>query len=373
MTRALLVTGHFAQQKRKGSMLWLAEALQDMGWHVTIATVGYSWLSRWRRDPRLTTLESDPIEGKHDLSPSLTSLFRYTPLHPINTRHPLLDPFIGLSQNAAFIAPWRGWITEAARHANLVILESGPPVLFTRMMRHAAPQATLIYRVNDDICLLGAPKWLVKAEEFHAHQAHRISTSSPTLAQRFSTHSNVTLDPMGVPQELLQGPHRDPFGKRAAREVVCAGTSQIDLASLTTLATQKPDWRFHIMGRLKTAPPSRPNLVWHGEMAFAEMIPWIAHADIGLAAYRDAPGISYQAHHSNRIMLYRHFGLPTLAPQSLCDADPGFFSYTQLDAAAEGSRTPQHVPDWHDFAQRLVQNVDTDPPLDVSTSPATVT
>jgi 2-beta-glucuronyltransferase len=373
MRRAVLITGHFAQQKRKGSMLWVSDHLQRMGWHVTIVTVGYSWLSRVRGDARLAVLDRLPPQGAQDLSPTLTAQFGLPLLHPFATRSAVLNralehPF------RHFATYWHKRLQAPLRGAALVICESGAPVLLAPSVARQAPGAARLYRVNDDIRLLNAPPMLVRAEQANQQYFTRISTASPLLAARFAGHPRVTLDPMGIPSALLTLRPDNPYVRRANGPVaVCAGTTQLDIPALRHIAATQPHWDIHVIGRLKSPPPEVANITWHGEQSFAVTLAHVAHADIGLAPYLDAPGVAYQATNSNRILLYRHFGLPTLGPDALCNADlPSIIGYSAPDGPARCEawiKTPEGLPDWSALALSLAQNVETDPPSEVSTDP----
>jgi 2-beta-glucuronyltransferase len=374
MTRIVLLSGHFPHQPRRPSLLWVSQALQDTGWHVTHATVGYSWLSLARRDPRLTCLPTAPQTGHHDLTPQLSTLYHHAPIHPFSTKNPWLDtalrPLHGLFQTY-----WAPRLRAPLSRADIVLIESGPPVMLARCARRLAPQATLIYRVNDDIRLLNAPAFLQQRERHSARLFDRISTASPELAARFADHPNVTLDPMGIPQARLACPGPDPYTPRARSEAVCAGTTQLDLPALIRIARARPLWRLHVLGRLKHPAPDLPNLLFHGEQDFATTLAHIAHADIGLAPYLDRPGVEYQRSNSNRMLLYRHFGLPILGPDRLCHpglpAIIGYANANWVQLCESWTKTPEAIPDWSDLARRLVQNPVTDPPVDVAMSPAT--
>ncbi len=374
MKRLVLITGHFPRQPRRSSLLWVSEALQARGWHVTHVTVGYSWLSRLRRDPRLTSLTAPPRPGRHDLGPGLTGLFGYAPIHPFSTGRRLLDS--GLRPlHALFPAYWAPRLRVPLAAADLVLVESGPPVMLAPLARRLAPQAVLIYRVNDDIRLLNASAFLLQAEADNAVLFDRISTASPELAARFRDHPNVTLDPMGIPHPIQAETGPDPFAPRARFEAVCAGTTQLDLAALERIARTCPAWRLHVFGRLKSAPPDLSNLRFHGECDFATTLAHVARADIGLAPYLDRPGVEYQRSNSNRMLLYRHFGLPILGPDRLCDpALPSIVGYSDPDwqrRCETHSRRPEAIPDWSDLARRLVQNPVIDPPDELASVPAT--
>ena len=374
MKRVVLLTGHFPFQKRRSSLLWVSDHLQSMGWHVTHATVGYSWLSWVKGDARIKALNTPPKAGHLHPKSTLSTLFGYAPFHPVNLRHASLN---SLSQCAwpLFTQYWSARLRTSLAQADLVICESGPPVLLAPILKRHASQVPRIYRVNDNIALLEAPDGLIIAEKQLAPQFTRISTASPLLANHFRDHSNVTLDAMGIPREQVDGLHFDPYPRSDdAKIAVCAGTKQIDMVALSHLANARPNWQLHILGRLKTHPPWHRNITWHGEQSFEQTLSFIAHADIGLAPYLDQPGIAYQTTNSNRMLLYRHFGLPIIGPDRLCDPNiPTIIGYSEpcaLDRCESMTRRPEIIADWSYLAQSLVQNGVTDPPREVSIDPA---
>lgn len=60
------------------------------------------------------------------------------------------------------------------------------------------------------------------------------------------------------------------------------------------------------------------------------MLDFIAYADVGLAPYIDKPGIEYQTINSNRMLLYRSYGLPILGPDRLCNPTvPNIIGYSE--------------------------------------------
>lgn len=373
MKRIVILTGHFPIQKRRGSVLWVSEHLQRMGWHVDHVTLGYSWLSYLRKDPRLTALGYRPKRGTQVINPHLTAHYIVPWVHPLR----LLDRF-RLNGFAAdhFVKTCDRHLRPILRAADVVLCESGLPVLLGPRLAEHAPNVPRIYRVNDDIEVLGAPTLVVEAEKANARHFTRISTASPHLAERFDTHSLVTLDPMGVPRDRLCTPQADPYQREGGRKIaVCAGTTQLDMAAVLRTATARPNWDIHVLGRLRETPPQRENLTWHGEQSFDTTLAHVAHADIGLAPYLDAPGVAYQTTNSNRMLLYRHFGLPILGPERLCHPDvPSIISDSAPDAlerCESWARVPEAMPDWSELAQRLVQNGETVPPSEVSMPPET--
>ncbi|WP_425506327.1 hypothetical protein [Sulfitobacter maritimus] len=368
----VLLTGHFPFQKRRPSMLWVSHHLRAEGWRMTHVTVGYSWLSKVFGDVRLTALDSPPHYGIHHHDPQFTSIYSLPPIHPVKTRsaplNRLLEPAFKLFTNH-----WSRLLRVPLSRADLVICESGPPVLLGPLLAEQAPQAARIYRVSDDIRLLNAPDILLRSERDH-RPFTRISTASPHIAARFADHANVTIDPIGIPHQDIRVSTDDPYPRpRPGPIAVCAGTTLLDIPALIRLADLRPNWQIHVLGRLRQTPPARRNIAWHGEQDFNTTLAHIAHADIGLAPYRDEPGVEYQSTNSNRILLYRHHGLPTLGPDRLCHPTlPSIIGYNSpnaLERCETWRRAPEVVPDWKELAQRLAQNGVTEPPEATSTPP----
>lgn len=365
--RAVILTGHFPVQKRRANIPWLADAMRAEGWHVTFVTLGYSQLSRVIGDRRIRALDAPPRTGTKRLDDSLTTVFHYAPIHPFSLRTPLADRAVR-PLHALFARFWAPRLAPHLASADLVVIESGPPLLLAPAVRTMRPDVPMVYRVSDDIRLLGLPSFLIEAEMTLAPLFDRISVASPRLGQRWSRHPGLAIDPIGVPTAQLALPQPDPFASPRARvEAVCAGTTLFDMAQAVAIARAAPHWRVHVIGRLKARAtgPLPDNLILHGERPYDETVAHIRHADIGLAIYRDVPGIEYQTAQSNRILLYRHFRLPIIGPTRLCD--PAVASLIGYDPQNHGSiraateraeampplPADPGIPDWHLLYTRI--------------------
>lgn len=354
LATAVLFSGHFAGQARRGSMHWLADELVKHGWRVRFVTFGFSWLSILSRDVRLQFADR-PRPGLHPIKPGLEGYFQFTPFHPIDLRNAWLNQ-LAAPLFALFPAFWYSAVKRLTGDADLVVLESGLPLLLAPVVR-ARSRAKLVYRVNDDVRILRTPPSVRAAETCLASLFDRISVASPVLARRFEGLAPVGLDPMGLETAAFDQPHPSPFEPRWEKEVVSAGTSHFDAATVRAMAALRPNWRFHILGRLRE-PIAGPNVVWHGEKPFSEVIPFVQHADIGLVPYRDLPGVEYQVHHSNRLLQYAWLRLPTLGPMAMTHADaPHLIGYVPGDTASlelaltrakrmDRSSLDVHVPRW---------------------------
>nr|WP_152612262.1 hypothetical protein [Leisingera sp. ANG-S5] len=347
----------------------MSDNLRANGWHVSMITVGYSWVSKLRGDRRFEQLEGGaPVAGETRHDDSLTSFFAFSPLHPFSVRKPLLDALLH-PLHQSFPWYWSGKLPRYLDGADLVVLESGPPVMLAPQVRRAAPDAAFVYRVSDDIHVHGVPRFLARAEMAHAPLFDRISVASRFLARRFAHLDSLRIDPMGVAKSFLDGDLPDPFAAdRSGRyQAVCAGTTQFDADSINMMAALRPDWTFHVLGRLKTVlPDAPPNLILHGEVPFSTAAAYVKYADAGLAPYLDKPGAEYQTEQSNRMLMYRYFGLPMIGPHRICDPEvPRLVGYApgsrdsmaaalgQLGGMRRGPSDPA-VQDWSVLYERIV-------------------
>lgn len=365
MKRALILTGHFPQQARRAGIPWLAERMQSDGWHVTFATLGYSRLTHLTGDRRLDGATPPPL-GTTALSPTLTAIYGLPFLHPISLRRPMLDSLTA-PLFAPFVHYWSRRLSAPAARSDLIVVESGPPLLLARALRAAAPDTPMVYRASDDIRLLNQHPMIVAEETAAANFFDRISVASPLLARRWTGHPGLAIDPVGIPKAQLSVNQPDPYpAPRAAIEAVCAGTTLFDMDQALRLARLLPDWRITVIGRLRSRPEAAPpNLRLTGELPFDVTTAHIRHANIGLALYADRPGVEYQIAQSNRLLLYRHFRLPILAPQRLCDpGTPSVIGFDPRDddslrqAAARALALPplatdEDIPDWDVLYTRI--------------------
>jgi 2-beta-glucuronyltransferase len=367
MRRAVILTGHFPVQKRRANIPWLADEMRANGWHVTFVTMGYSSVSRLVGDRRIKALDKEPRPGLQKINDSLTALFYYAPIHPFSLQVALLDRLVA-PLHGSFARFWEPLIAPHLATADLVVIESGPPLLLAPAVRRIRPDVAMVYRASDDIRLLGLPPFLIDAELNVAPLFDRVSVASPRLATRWSGHPGLSIDPIGVPKAQLAIAQPDPYPTPRARiEAVCAGTTLFDMHQAISIARAAPDWRVHIIGRLKSRRPADlpGNLIVRGEMPYVETVAHIRHADIGLAIYKDVPGVEYQTAQSNRILLYRYFGLPIIGPHRLCDPSiPSIIGYNpkapvSVRSAIERAETmlplpaDTDIPDWHLLYDRI--------------------
>ena len=97
-------------------------------------------------------------------------------------------------------------------------------------------------------------------------------------------------------------------------------------------APRFPDVRFHLIGTGE--PFAAPANVHHyKEMPFKATLPYLKHADFGIAAYKPQANSGYLAQSSLKLMQYEYLGLPAVCPDYAAGASRNRFGYVCGDEA----------------------------------------
>lgn len=328
MMNTLMVTAHDWRSKRRISIHFLAEALARRGPTRWFA-FGFSLLSRLKGDPRLQTGTSanrvETVDG--------VACFREeTTVHPFNLRRRWAWPI----ERAAFAlhaAKPRPVLDVWAAESDLIIVESGIPAILIERLRRLAPRAKLVYLASDDLETIGCSRAIVERFAASFAAVDLAVLPSPLLAGSMPDRSKCIHVPHGFERRPFDRPSISPYG--GGRHAVSVGSMLFDRGFFEVAAPAYPAVTFHVVGG---GPESRglalPNVVVHPETAFAETVPMIVHADIGIAPYRAAGAPYYLADTSLKMRQYRYAGLPTVCPVFAAGGDPSRFGYDPADPAS---------------------------------------
>src|SRR5262249_33203642 len=110
------------------------------------------------------------------------------------------------------------------------------------------------------------------------------------------------------------------------------GNNYFDHDFLEVASRLYPDWHFHVLGPI-TPSVTRPNVRWHGELPFAETIPFLKHAKVGLLNFSYTPGAESFTD-SLKMIQYTYCGLPVVAPEFLNSQRRHVFHYKPADEAS---------------------------------------
>jgi 2-beta-glucuronyltransferase len=362
MNKAILITGHYWDSKRRAGFHWIADALVRLGWDVLFVTTSLSRLSVLRRDYRL----SYPVRSEAGVlvrkQANVSSYVWYTPWHPANMRLALLNrvtsPLFS-TYGQLSLGSMEGPVSES----DLFIFESTAGLMLYDRFRALNSRARFVYRVSDDLRFLRCHPVVTDYEAHFAREFDLISVPSAALAKQFQGLPQVRLLHHGIDKQLFDADWRNPYDSGRTRAIL-VGTSHVDYDFLERASRMRPDWDFHLIGPLR-APSLRPNIHVHGEMPFTETVPYVKHAHIGLQSLLFSPGAESLSD-SLKVIQYTYCRLPIVAPDFMVSSrrhmvryDPGSDASIDqaLSAAAQFDRLDVDISDigtWDDVARALV-------------------
>ncbi len=330
MRRAVFVTGHYLHSKRRAGLHFLADGLWRAGWHVTFLTVAISRLSQLKRDHRLQYGVIGKANRIDPVDIGLDSYVWLTALHPLN-RLPkpanlLLDPLLRRYGTQPL-----GEVEDRVRRADLLVFESTAGVMLHEQVRRLNPAARYAYRVSDDLTLLRANPRVLAAEARMAPTVDIISVPTESMLARFASLPNAHLHFHGIDKEAFDHPRPSPYPGQATNAVF-VGSTHFDLEFLELASSARRDWQFHVIGPIKGLPAA-PNVRGYGELPFAQTIPYLQHADVGLNTLRRTAWTESLGD-SLKVIQYSYLRLPVVMPDYMASTRANVVTYSPGDAAS---------------------------------------
>ena len=335
----MLISQHYLGSKRRAGFHHLADAYWRLGWDVTFVTAAISLLSRLRGDYRFAYPVREEANRLVRVRERLTSFVLLTRTHPGSLSSSLAN---------RLSTPWferyarvpLGALESRLREADLVVFEGTAALLFVQRIRALAPRARLVYRASDDLRMLGVHPLILKAETNAVPLCDLVSAPTRQIADALATYGPVKVHPPGIDKAALDRPSESPYGVGPA--AVFAGVAPLfDYESLATAAELAANVAFHIIG--PRARPQPTNVVFHAELPFEKLVPYLQHATFGLLLF--PPGYPSLGQ-GNKVAQYSYCRLPIVAPAhldaeraNLCLFNPDD-SETLGRALAEAERMP---------------------------------
>jgi 2-beta-glucuronyltransferase len=358
--KSLMVSAHDWRSKRRINVHFIAEALRRRGptrWYA----FGYSLLSRLKGDHRAENARATNVIEEVD---GVACFQEETAVHPFNLHRPWLLA-VERAAFAAYAGASRTVLDAWAAESDLIIVESGIPAILIERLRRAAPKAKLVYLASDDLETVGCSRAIVERFEAAFASLDLVVLPSPLLLGSMPDRTKCIHVPHGFERGPFDRVTASPFG--GGRHAVSVGSMLFDRGVFEAAAPAFPEVTFHVVGG---GPESRElnlaNVVVHPETAFAETVPMIVHADIGIAPYRGDGAPYYLADTSMKMRQYRYAGLPTVCPDFAVGTDPSRFGYDPGDPASivaavgralASPRFPVASPDfpsWDEVVDRIL-------------------
>lgn len=314
-------TVHDATSPRKVDFHFWAEELVGKGIDVDFITVGFSPLTHLKRSGRRY---QPPFNEWQDVRSHITNddvenvgqLRRYlwrAPFHPMGAGALLNKALDGIFSLYPNLMP-RKLLTEIA-DSDICIVENGAGLLLVPRLKSLMPKAKFIYNVCDRIETLGYHPSILRAENTALKIFDKIRVPAQVMENDFATQgvgTKAVYIPHGLHKTAFDAPVSSPY--KSEKNVVSVGDMLFDADTVRLLAEKFPDWTFHLFGRKSEIPSAPKNIIIYGERPFDFIIPYIKHADIGLAPYRRATNADYLSQSSMKMIQYTYCQLPILAP-----------------------------------------------------------
>lgn len=317
---------HDYRSKRRGSIQAIADAMARRGLNVSFVSIRFSPLSLLRRDSRCFLWRSaNRREGQGDISCFLWA----TPFHPFATRTNAGDKLTAGMHNA--YAQWpNAELDKLIGSADVILVESGLGVALVPRIRRLNREAKLIYRGSDSLDTIGAHPHLATLLATYADEFDKFCLLSPYMAAPFSAVRHRTFCvPQGIERSKYDQIGESPYG--AGRHVVSVGSMLFDRSVFDVAAEAFPEWTFHVIGCGETWKCVK-SIILYPEMRFLDTLPYLAHARVGVAAYREAEQCRYLADSSMKLTQYAYLRLPSVCPHFAVGRYPHRFGYTPGDS-----------------------------------------
>lgn len=333
MRTVTFLTGHYYNSKRRAGFHNLADAAHRQGCKVHFVTIGYSLLSFIRGDYR-TRIPGirDNYNVSHKLKENLFSYVHFTRWHPMTL---ILPPLNKLSMRwmDSYGSGNLGNLLPIVRETDLFVYESGPALFLFDRFSKENPYAKKVYRVSDDIRILGSthPR-LIEVEKGIADAFDCVSVPSVPMLGIFPGLGALRLDRHGLDKEAYDSCGESPYAPGTVNAIF-AGTGYMEENFFRFAAQGHPDCTFNIIGPMENTL-KLPNVRYLGEMPFKETLPYIKYADVGLATRTSRKGYASTLTDSLKILQYRYCGLPIISPDFIDLKRDAVAYYTPNDAAS---------------------------------------
>jgi 2-beta-glucuronyltransferase len=310
--KIVILTSHvFLSGYRKASIHFVAQNWAEQGHEVHFLTVGHSWLTYVKDRQRYLDLSARQHNCFESVGPNLWAGAYLPPIHAFSSGRGWLNRL-----NGPAFSLYGNYLPSFARDqladADLVVIESGTALCFFDLANRINPEARLLYFCRDLLKSVGASPALEDIEQRAIPLFDTVCVPSLRLATRLPKGGRVRFVPQGVDAGLFDRRYLSPY-PHGSVNAVSVGDMLFDEAAVAGMADAAPHVGFHVFGA-QWHGTARPNVVIYGERDFESIVPYITHADIGLAPYRMTPGEIYLSESSLKLPQYSYCRLPIILP-----------------------------------------------------------
>jgi 2-beta-glucuronyltransferase len=361
---------------RKTSTVFFAEALARRGWSVRFVTVQLSRLSYLVKNPRLKEVPPGDVNKWRSRGDNLYNYVWVPFLHPATFPTPLLNKATSFFTDIyPMLLPTA--VKKEVADARLVIIESCAALALFRRLKVVGMRAKFVYFAHDRLAAIGMHPVLEKLQWRVAREFDLIRTNANGLVEDFPADAPVEYLPQGLDKASFDVETKSPYSDGTVN-IVIAGDMLFDEDAVHVVLEAFPTVEIHAFGR--TSPEDLiqyRNFHHYGEVPFSALLPYIKHADVGFAPYRDRPGLDYLAESSLKLIQYSYARLPIVAPDFAKGTRDHVVSYVPAQPATVARAVSRAlsfdrskievaaIPDWEEMARLVLtrlwhRRIDTD-------------
>ena len=328
MPKAVLITSHFYNSRRKAGFHHIADSLMKRGYEVLFLTGDVSYFRFMRKDYRNNAASKTEYNKFVRRNEKLSEFIRFTYLHPVNLKNDMLNnialPFV---KNYSDKLDGFDEVNDFIKKSELIIFESFNGLLWFDHIKKLNGKAKLVYRVSDDIRQLRKHFYLIEQENKIYKKFDLVSVPSEFIFNIF-TGGNVKLQNHGIRKDLFDKEFENPYSNDANMNFVFTGNAYLD-KNFLEIAGKTGGNKFHIIGPFNGIDTE--NVKYYGEMNFESTVPYIKYADAGLHIL-DQSERSQAFTDSLKVIQYTYCRLPIIVPESIKSSRENFIYYKAGDA-----------------------------------------
>ncbi|MBN8952173.1 MULTISPECIES: polysaccharide biosynthesis protein GumK [unclassified Rhizobium] len=360
---AILTSHAFLRGYRKASIHFIASRWAEQGHEVHFLTIGHSWLTLLKDRRRFRALSQDQANRFQIIATNLSAGAYLPPLHAFSSGNRFLN-----AVNSILFRLYGSYFPPFARRvitdADLILVESGSPLAFFAKAKRLNPKARILYFCRDLLRTIGAAPALQDIQAREIARFDAVCVPSERLGAMLPPGGRVRVIPQGIDASLFDREQPSPYPP-GSRNAISIGNMLFDQASVAAMAAAAPDVNFHVFGAAWTGWV-RPNITIYGERDFESIIPYLQHADFGIAPYRLTADEVYLAESSLKLAQYSYCGLPILLPDLVPFTRPNGIAYRlegevawreKIDAALTMRRSVAFrdgIMTWDEVAQQTL-------------------
>ena len=357
LSKFLIISRHDYRSRRKANVHFIAHELARLG-TTRFFSSAFSVLSYLTQDQRL------PLWRRANRVERLDGVEAYlwkTVTHPCKAPGFLQGAMDRYFRSYIEHAPaaLRAWIADS----DLVLLESGGPEIFFDFVRRHNPKCRIAYIASDALETIGSAPYVIKEFQRVAPQFDAAYLPSKLLAPAFPPGCRLYCVPHGIDAGSLQASAASPY--KGGVNIVSVGNMLFDPRFFEVAAPAFPDVNFHVIGGGNGARKlAAPNIAVYPETPFKDTLPYLKHADAGVAPYAADKAPAYLTHTSMKLMQYGYLGLPAICPAAVAGACRGRFGYAPdnpgsiaqavRDALSFGRFDRPDFLSWAEVTQRIL-------------------